>query len=864
MFQVYNEVSGELQDSSGLSFGTYQLDKNRNVTMIFNENIEGRFNVKGTLEFRTMIREDLSGDLDQTIVIDIVDNDVVRIPISFESNIKTTIDKRGVPNRTYNAETIQWQVDFNKSLDTISNAVLSDPIQAGQIVDIDSIRLYELQIDLGGNVTVGNEVHPGRYEISGDETGFDLIFNEPIDSAYRLEFETIITDDDQQNFGNKATLKGNEINDLPAEAWVWTGRGQPLEKRAVDYDGTTQTITWEIKLNYNERSLSKEQSVVSDWFSNTHKFVDGSLNVYEVEIDENGHESSLSEVSESAYQFITTSREGANGFELQFNQGIDRAYKVTYQTQSIDRVFDYEHISNTVEFNDDSKTVDREIWQHILGKWHENVDYKNKTVDWYIVVNEDGYEMNSLILTDTFSNKGLTMIDGSLTIDDLDESYYEVIYGEDGFQIRFKDTINEKIVIRYTTKFDYEKRKDKDKNYFLNDVHLEWKDENNEKNETDGSFRFEPDHFTQTNGFKGGSYNAITKEITWTIGVNYNLREIENAKVIDYILGNQALVEDSIKVYPGRMQGGQNQFDRGETPLSQDEYSIELVTDSEENPGFSIDLGSINSAYIIEYKTTLEDQLIEQTYKNTAYLFDGTDKLAELDASVSVHDGGTYTKKRGQQDGRVVNWEIEINSGQSTLSNVVLTDVPTPNQVIMQDSFVLYPTNVAENGHLTINEDEPLVEGVDYQLEFLINDDDVEYFTVSFNDSIDRAFVLRYQTFIMAGNGEYVANNAKLTGSENIPTDTDTSERVQVRITEGIGTGSGETGQLTIKKTDADGLLLEGATFALYDETEAILIRTGETDENGELTFKNILYGNYVVKELEAPDGICFVMSQNL
>ncbi|BBP87912.1 hypothetical protein BsIDN1_15300 [Bacillus safensis] len=35
---------------------------------------------------------------------------------------------------------------------------------------------------------------------------------------------------------------------------------------------------------------------------------------------------------------------------------------------------------------------------------------------------------------------------------------------------------------------------------------------------------FTPDTYTQSNGFKNGTYDAKKKEITWNIGVNYNLK----------------------------------------------------------------------------------------------------------------------------------------------------------------------------------------------------------------------------------------------------------------------------------------------------------------------------------------------------
>lgn len=62
-------------------------------------------------------------------------------------------------------------------------------------------------------------------------------------------------------------------------------------------------------------------------------------------------------------------------------------------------------------------------------------------------------------------------------------------------------------------------------------------------------------------------------------------------------------------------------------------------------------------------------------------------------------------------------------------------------------------------------------------------------------------------------------------------------------------------GSLTIQKIDKDsGQALPGARFRLLDSTGNPFAK-GTTDENGILFFENILFGDYYLEELEAPDG---------
>ncbi len=225
-FVVYNDVDGELLTENLGSVGTYLLETDGTVTMTFNENIETRFGVRGTLEFFTVISQDLTGDLEQTINFVIRDQEIGSFPISFESNVETSVEKNGVTDRSYNAQTITWNVDFNKSLDTIENAVLRDQLEEGQIFDVNHpYRLVELKVDLAGNVTEGDVVDPSLYSFDRAEDGFKLAFENEINSAYRLEFRTIITDDVKEQFNNTATLDGDNIGEIPASSSVSTNVG---------------------------------------------------------------------------------------------------------------------------------------------------------------------------------------------------------------------------------------------------------------------------------------------------------------------------------------------------------------------------------------------------------------------------------------------------------------------------------------------------------------------------------------------------------------------------------------------------------------------------------------------------------------
>ncbi|MBO1910075.1 hypothetical protein J4G37_35490, partial [Microvirga sp. 3-52] len=366
---------------------------------------------------------------------------------------------------------------------------------------------------------------------------------------------------------------------------------------------------------------------------------------------------------------------------------------------------------------------------------------------------------------------------------------------------------------------------------------------------------FTPDDYTQSNGFKNGSYNAVSKEITWNIGVNYNLQTVENASVEDFILGNQKLIKDSIEVYEMSLTGGSNGTEVKELIPGVD-YAISWV-EKDGNPGFLVKFNNtITKPYMVTYKTSLRDaHFVNAKYSNTATVYEGTEKVTDLNATVSIPHGGAYTTKSGKQNGKIIDWSVNINFAQSKVTNATIIDTPSTNQSLLEQSFHLYATEVAKNG--TVKKGDLLTLGEDYTLEF---SEDPYSFKLKFTEEISEPYILEYQSLILAKPGDHVNNAVKFSGENVEEGVTESSSRVEVRYTSGMGTGKGEIGRLTVTKTDATtGDVLNGATFTLKDADSGTIIKTATTDEHGVITFDRLLFGDYLLIEEEAPDGYLII-----
>ncbi|MDF9417718.1 LPXTG cell wall anchor domain-containing protein [Bacillus altitudinis] len=854
---IYEKIDRLEMKFNQSTIGYFSVDESGNASIEFTDFIKQYSNIQGTLQVWTQLdKKTVITEEKEVVITPIEGKDTISIPIQYIPN-GPNVSKKGEPNRSYNAETIQWTVDFNMDLDDVKQAKLLDPIQEGQALKKDSIKLYRVDTKLNGETSLGQLLDENHYTIgqTADGQDFTIEFKDDVHLAYRLMYETDITNQDQSAFRNKASLVSADKVISSAEGTVNVTRGSPLNKKAAHYDPVTQTITWEIRYNYNEKKLTQKDALIEDFFNGTQALISDSIQVKEVTIDQNGNEAGTKAFENYVVQ--PQKKDEQNGFTLQFNQDIQSAYLITYQTKATERIFEAEEIINTVTAGKESKQGKQRIDQQILTKNHGTPNYKNKTIPWHITFNKDQQTMNNVILKDTFTNEGLTLQKDSLKVTTgntvLEEGTdYQIVEHANGFDIQFTKEIKTEHTITYTTSFDYEKRADKDQKNLRNHVKLEWINEDGKDLTKENQSVFTPDTYTQSNGFKNGTYDAKKKEITWNIGVNYNLKHLEEAKIEDFIQGNQRLLKDSIIVYSLDLQGGENGAEEKEV-LAKEHYDIKFLENEKGESGFEVIFKhAIDSPYKITYQTSVEGMdLVQKTYENKATLYDGKTKESDVNAVVSIPNGGKYTSKSGNQQGKVIDWKLNINFGQSTVQDATIIDHPSSNQAIIENSFHLYSTTIDEKGQVTKKEE--LEKGKDYELDLEFDPDS---FQIKFKEEITRPYILEYQSLILDKVGSTLQNEVTFRGENVKEIKKESEASIVVKRTAGMGDGTGAIGALTIHKVDASsGKALKGATFSLTDAASGIVIGTKTTDEEGALRFDRLLYGDYIVTEEKAPDG---------
>ncbi len=851
-FAIYTEIDGPLANGDE-TVGSFTVDRGGRVVMTFNDYVENHSNVKGGLKIMTEFSVEIVKGSEEVVIPIPVRDGLQTVVVVLKPDVDSTIDKTG--RAAADNSRIDWTVDLNKKLEKIEQATVSDPMPEGLKLIGDSVNVYRLQVNADGSTVKGAPVDPEDYALEAFDDRFELKFADPIDRAYRIEYSTFV-ESGQSKFVNTATLSGTNIRDAQATASVSIDRGKRLDKAVGRYDSSSGVIDWTIRYNFSGDSIPQAQAWLKDVFGGTQTLVPGSFKVLK------------GDTGEAADPGLYELTETADGFELQYLSDVASSYTIEYQTRPSSRPTVGDTIKNVVTDGLGGKAeASQRHKQGAIVKAHKSANYKEKTAKWEIKINTDKkpdgghYAMKNVEIADSFTNGGLELIPDSLKITDSHNqelkpgTNYTLVYTDlkKGFAIVFAQDVADAYTISYETKFDAQWLIDAGKRIYNRAV-VTWTDENGSGREAVAEADFDLNRHTKNNGGKSGSYNAQTKEIAWTVLINYNRDKLAGASVSDKLLQGQKPVPGSVKLYPMTVKpdGGVQQ---GTIEVPADEYTVDLPTADNDNV-LTVRLnGEISSAYWLTFKTTLEGSLIEREIDNYADFLIGGVKKTTWDAKITVPNGGQYVGKFGVQNGKAIDWTIRINEGQSYLTHVKIVDEPTPNQELAADSFRLYATSVKPDG--SIVEAGELTKDEDFTLQIRTDADGAQSFELAFKEAISKPYILKYSSLIRANDKDKVGNTVYLEGDGLTTEMREKMEEIVVRTSSGSGSGSGETGALQVVKVDSadPAKVLAGAEFTLIDKSGNRAPRTGTTDVKGELRFGNLLFGDYVLEETKAPEG---------
>lgn len=917
----------------------------------------------GTLSYHVSVDQQIIKQPGKTTITYPKNYELPPQTIFIQPNTKNAVSKAVTPDKKLNPTTLTWTVDINKTLSTLTNPVLQEHFPAE--VTYQSAVVYPVTLDFTGNIaTVSTTPLIAGQDYTIDDAG-NITFVGEVDQAYRVIYTTAINDDAKPDAGGTTNSIVNNVtwaDDLTAEASIQLNYGKTLEKVAPKYHTQTQSYDWTIHYNYGQKIIDTQTPLI-DTYSTNMDLDASSIKLHYMTIGSNGKATQGAEVPSTAYT-LDTSTPGK--LSILFNESIaqNQAINISYTTKVNQLVTENSpadvKVTNTVEQGKVPPSTPGNIpqpQQQVVIKNKPTLDIAQKLSNWVIDINKNGYQLNHANFTDTIDYsdygylstpvyfpagkpvqgypqivdkttgqelKGALLVDGKYEIGEEDDSQRDYVvniqsskenlsgngqYAYDNFTVTFVNAYaqtNHTFQMFYTLLYNHFEGSDVDipgELTYTNKIDITWNDKDgNPHHSTDEN------HFTTTSdeanqGVKFGSYNAITKEITWTVIANYNNIGVASFSMDDPIITDKNSPENSQVYVPGSLTILRGTIDtKGNfSATEQSAYQgnqlgqayITVQEPSEESNVLHLQIGQKNSdgsgripgwsengtpmTYQIQFKTSLKNlEVSHGTYDNVATTEVGG-VTNELSAQVSVKYGGKPLGKSGQytQATNQIDWKLWINQAQSLLTNPVLTDNPSTNQIVDLSTVKLYLGNVDVDGNLSQGPE--LVQGKDYFLQLTTDPaTGQQQLTVAFSEdykeagqsatnTIEKPYLLTYSAKPnLSSATEKVTNNASLKADGTEITNPDTSTTINVTVTNANGSAYGNKGRVTIQKINENGSPLAGAHLQLIRRyTNSLspdeIIYDVTTDATGKVTFGNLIYSSsafqYILKEVAAPAG---------
>ena len=402
----------------------------------------------------------------------------------------------------------------------------------------------------------------------------------------------------------------------------------------------------------------------------------------------------------------------------------------------------------------------------------------------------------------------------------VDASEYSVTQNADAntFTITFNNDIDDFYTVTYKTKIDDEDMPSTGSNTYTNSATIN----------TDGNTTTDDATSPSVSGYSLDKSGTILQNTTdtsnailaWQVDINKNQVEIPAGVITDTLTKGQALVEGSVKLQVLNCDAYGN-WSVGAT-VDKANYSY---TYNELSRTFTFNMPENSS---LAYRLTFNSEVVDRTIKSVSNVanFKGTSPSKSNESTITGIDANLVGGGIVIGDGQLKVIKVDENDQTKTLPGAVFT----LHKVVLSGSETLATNNTANDitlGDLDATDENGLT---GYDAIML----DIDY----------------YITEKVAPEGYNLSNYAYYFNISS------TDEDKTIIYYYGDSKIS-ENGSIAITKYN-DGTpasVLPGATFTLYENDGTTKITTAITGSNGVAYFNNVPYGDYVVKETNAPNG---------
>ncbi|PGX51171.1 collagen-binding protein, partial [Bacillus anthracis] len=762
---------------------------------------------------------------------------------SFKNNAKVSSDNQGsvAANATvtvsrgthlektskYNpkTQTIEWTITYNGDQRDIkkADALLKDVLDKSHKVDKNSIVVKNASYDDAGKLVTGDNAT--NFTVKETDEGFDLQFNEDINSAYVITYTSKATND---------LIKDGEIeNKIIADGkWSQTNKVTLKQQNIIkkhnkkDTDYNKKTTTWTIIVNDNNYVLN--DAVIKDTFDyggltlqkDSFKITDGSRTLdpnfdYILDVTDKGFEVKLTgDYKSNMDKTLTITYTTDFNYENLSKENDNKSFKNTANLSWID-------INDKKNNSSSDDTFDPDYYTKGNGFKYGSYNAQTKEIKWDIGFNYNNRPIKDPSIVDVLRDNQ------KLIPESIEVRHMKLTGGAHGFEVgdpvppseytienptkdnnntltvHFKNEINTAYYISFKTSLAGEQINKRYDNY------ADLKDGSKTVTTIHGAFEIK-------NGGSGVTKTAKQndKYIDWSVSINPSQSTIENAVVTDNPTDNQILDEKSFHLYPTTVDvDGTLTKDTANELKEGTDYKLKVTTDNDTGKQqFKVEfLHTINRAYILEYRSLINADNNE-TVSNKVKITGNRLTLTQVETTeekvvkVSSGSGGG-----------------SANKGRGSLQ-IIKVDDKDRKAPLAGAEFTLYD----QTGTTAIRS-------------ITTGDDGVAKF-----NNLRRDKYLIKET--KAPQGYVISKELK----EGILVELGSEE-----ITKYTLTNKKFVGKVVLTKTDATSReTLEHAVFSLLDQNKQVIPEHKEltTNDKGQITVDNLKPGTYYLKETKAPE----------
>ncbi|MDA1651775.1 SpaA isopeptide-forming pilin-related protein, partial [Bacillus cereus group sp. TH160LC] len=762
---------------------------------------------------------------------------------SFKNNAKVSSDNQGsvAANATvtvsrgthlektskYNpkTQTIEWTITYNGDQRDIkkADALLKDVLDKSHKVDKNSIVVKNASYDDAGKLVTGDNAT--NFTVKETDEGFDLQFNEDINSAYVITYTSKATND---------VIKDGQIeNKIIADGkWNQTNKVTLKQQNIIkkhnkkDTDYNKKTTTWTIIVNDNNYVLN--DAVIKDTFEygglmlqkDSFKITDGSRTLdpnfdYTLDVTDKGFEVKLTgDYKSNMDKTLTITYTTDFNYEDLSKENDNKSFKNTANLSWID-------INNKKNNSSSDDTFDPDYYTKGNGFKYGSYNAQTKEIKWDIGFNYNNRPIKDPSIVDILRDNQ------KLIPESIEVRHMKLTGGAHGFEVgdpvppseytienptkdnnntltvHFKNEINSAYYISFKTSLAGEQINKRYDNY------ADLKDGSKTVTTIHGAFEIK-------NGGSGVTKTAKQndKYIDWSVSINPSQSTIENAVVTDNPTDNQILDEKSFHLYPTTVAvDGTLTKDTANELKEGTDYKLKVTTDNDTGKQqFKVEfLHTINRAYILEYRSLINADNNE-TVSNKVKITGNRLTLTQVETTeekvvkVSSGSGGG-----------------SANKGRGSLQ-IIKVDDKDRKVPLAGAEFTLYD----QTGTTAIR---PITTG----------DDGVAKF-----NNLRRDKYLIKET--KAPTGYVISKELR----EGILVELGSEE-----ITKYTFTNKKFVGKVVLTKTDATSReRLEHAVFSLLDQNKQVIPEHKEliTNDKGQITVDHLKPGTYYLQETKAPE----------